>query len=486
MSGNKDARKPVYKDYVNFLDTYRNGKKDDSSGHSLTNSSNNSSTSINSDHLPETTTKGFKEYLEHYDNKKFNSVKPQFLNNNDTLKKKTVKTEIFINIKNDPLSANNVYKVEKSNGINGHNINVNNTTKRFEKNSNSETITKTVSSKVSKFDSQQSESEADGLEQKKISVEEISKKFQANGENQNGTLERRRTTLKKQDSIKEKTKLFENNSTEIVKQTNFKKPSNISKQHGDTKVKSALPPKPPVMKIDNSVHKITQIGSEPSNNVSSSLEPKRVSSPEVITISISPPNRMSSAVCVSSPLSFSQSNNVPPPPPPPIPTNFQNTSNTFPPPPPLPSIGSQQDDLSSSISTNSSKSPSPTQLKPALPNSRSNIPIPPPPPPSNFSVKVSSASSLKQPDISNSINKSQVNGYSTLPRMNNSKPKDGVDGIPVPTLDKNDPRVKKLVYGALRGMYDAHHGHANDYIATLPKNRVRRNNGLDSIINSIA
>lgn len=480
MSANKEGKKPIYKDYVSFLEGYKNGKKEETNCDSLTNSSNNSSTSINSDGLNEQPTKGFKKYLENYENRKFSSVKPTFLKNTvQSENKKTVKTEIFININNDQKAMNNSSTVTaKSNGVKSSN-GVNKTTRIFEKNSNSATITKIASSKVNRYDSQQSETETDGTEQKKISVEEISKKFQMNG-----------GTLKKQNSIKEKTKLFENNANQgttnqstvrLVKQNSFKENSEAYQNHaGTTKPRASLPPKPPVIKIEIA-QKITQNGVESAKN--DKMSPSYISKKNVTDDIISK--------SVSSPVSAT-SNNIPPPPP--IPNiNGTTSPGNFPMPPSF--CTNKNSDMnggsitldSMSKSSSLSRTPSPPPVKTTLANGGPSIPIPPPPPPSDFSTKVTSSySPTKSSNASgNNSNKQKVTGYSTLPRMQ-SKPNDGIDGIAVPTLDKNDPRVKRLVYGALRDMYGAYHDQANDYLATLPKNRVRKNNGLDSIINSIA
>lgn len=505
MSTNKEGKKPQYKDYVNFLDTYKNGKKDESSCHSLTNSSNNSSTSINSDYLNEQPTKGFKEYLENYENKKFSSVKPTFLKTTSQPEnKKIVKTEIFINISNDQKCVENSNKASESlNNINGTiNNNVNKVTKMFEKKSDSERITKTAGSKVNEYNSQQNETETDGPELKKISVEEISKKFQANTGNNENTFETKRTTLKKQDSIREKSKIFENSNNEatdkkactkiqIVKQNNSKENSlilDMQNNQTSSKIMASLPPKPPVLKMEPSQKIIATVAIngafDPSINLGKNESKlnqdtfRRSVSPQNIPTTVSPP-----LVC--------------PPPPPPIPNfNQKSGTNNFPIPPPLPINQNNGIITSQTILSSSSKSPSlsntssPSPLKTTLPNGTTSIPVPPPPPPppSNVSVKMNPTLSPAKANIPNGFNnKSNITtGYSTLPRMNSNKPKDGGDGIPVPTLNKNDPRVKKIVYGALREMYGAYHDQANDYLATLPKNRVRKNNGLDTIINSIA
>lgn len=506
MSTNKEVNKPQYKDYVHFLDAYKNGKKDESSCHSLTNSSNNSSTSINSDYLNEQPTKGFKEYLENYENKKFYPVKPTFLKQNSQPdNKKTVKTEIFININKDQTYVKNNNEASKSlSGINGTNNNTENkVTKMFEKKSDGERMTKSPGSKVNENNLQQNETETDGSELQKISVEEISKKFQANTGSNEKTLETKRTTLKKQDSIKEKSKMFENNMNEftdkkqstkiqIVKQNNSLINSQIvgmQNNHASTNLIATTSSKPPVLKIEPSQNIIATVFVN--GNYDSTVNERKIESKlneHTVRRSVSPQNNISHSTSLSSPP------NCPPPPPPPIPNFNRNGGRiNFPISPPLPNNQKDGIKTSSTVLSKSIKSPSlsctssPPPVKMIVSNGTTSIPIPPPPPPNTFSPKNNLTLLPPNPHISNGINNKATitTGYSTLPKMNSNKPKDG-DGIPVPTLNKNDPRVKKLVYGALREMYGAYHDQANDYLATLPKNRVRKNNGLDNIINSIA
>ncbi|XP_044253564.1 formin BNR1-like [Tribolium madens] len=55
-----------------------------------------------------------------------------------------------------------------------------------------------------------------------------------------------------------------------------------------------------------------------------------------------------------------------------------------------------------------------------------------------------------------------------------------------PEIDRNDPMVRKLVYGTLRGLYGAYHDKASDMLATMPKNMVVRSNGVRDRIEQIA
>lgn len=492
MSTNKESKKPQYKDYVQFLDTYKNGKKEESTSYSLTNSSNNSSSSINSDYLSEPNSKGFKEYLEKYENKRFSSVKPTFLKKNSIPdNKKMVKTEIFININNDQKDVNDTQ-------LNSKNC-VNKISKTFEKNSNSEIVTKTVSSKVNKYSSQQSETESDVSEQKKISVEEISKKFQTNGNKKCDTLETKKTTLKKQDSIKEKSRIFENNINEInstkisksdetVKQNNFKEHSEIKKHAPPLSVK------PPAIKVEVKHKSINGLNGFDSSKVvspSSLITNNQTKIQETVSSSngVSPLISVSSPNCTSTPSESSPPSEIAPTH---LTSSYQQNvivTNFHPPvPPPLPVSQTEIKEKKSLLQVESMESTSLSSVfKTNHTNSATGIPAPPPPPlpPNNFSSKLTSTSPSNKQNNTNG-NKKKVTGYNTLPRMQNNKLEDAADGIPVPTLDKNDPRVKKLVYSALRDMYGTYHNKANDYLATLPKNRVRKNNGLDSIINSIA
>ncbi|XP_060523385.1 uncharacterized protein LOC132700209 [Cylas formicarius] len=142
--------------------------------------------------------------------------------------------------------------------------------------------------------------------------------------------------------------------------------------------------------------------------------------------------------------------------------------------PKSPSTVSSVSSLSTSPSPPQSLSPpppAPVCLSPAPVVASPPPPPPPPLPPADFGSKSASNGIAKQ------------NGGPPA-RMSANGATDGIDGRN--GVNKNDPRVKKMVYGALRNMYGAYHDKANDYIATLPKNRVRKNNGLDSIIDSIA
>ncbi|XP_050298973.1 uncharacterized protein LOC126737921 [Anthonomus grandis grandis] len=129
---------------------------------------------------------------------------------------------------------------------------------------------------------------------------------------------------------------------------------------------------------------------------------------------------------------------------------------------------SYADSVDSALSS-LSMSPSPPQC--ASPPPLSPPPPPPPLPPVNVVVKSPPSPPKLPPQPLASVTKVPAQG---IPVQSNG------------TIDRNDPRVKKAVYGALRSMYGNYHDQANDYLSTLPKNRVRKDNRLDSIIDSIA
>ncbi|KAJ8964405.1 hypothetical protein NQ314_004942 [Rhamnusium bicolor] len=476
VADNKGGKKPQYKDYVTFLGTYKNGKKDDQcsvttndSGviFSLNNSSNNSSSSINSDST-DSSKNGFKDYLEHYNHKKYSPVQPSFIKKQDNKQHeegKIVKTEVYIEINSSPKALNQVSKViALNNGQNVHNqsSNVSKVSKIFENNTGSSesvvSVSKVVNStnKVNKFNFEQNGVENQSTmkhEQKKTSIGEISKKFEAICTKSPPVAETHKVPLKKTPSISEKSKIFEentiadNNQVEIKKQS-FNEVSKVFQQNEETtttRTNGSLSPKPPI------------------NPVKPVIVPKTYTESTNTTI-----------------LSVQQI----------LPKPLQTNSSTFSPPPPPPLQNLINDTPQNIVPSPARQSPTPPQNNipvppPPPPQQLSQnscyIPSPPPPPPVNFVIKKVHNS---PPKLANPAQNSTTNGVKGLTLQN--KKQDVVDGIPVPVVDRNDPRVKRLVYGALRDMYGAYHDKANDYIATLPKNRVKKNNGLDSIINSIA
>ncbi|CAH1996395.1 unnamed protein product [Acanthoscelides obtectus] len=451
---NKEGRKPQYKDYNTFLERYKNGKKDDQCSDSgvsfsLTNSSNNSSSSINSD-LADGQKKGFKDYLEDYNNKRYSPVQPAFTKGKDT---KTVRTEVYIEIKND--TTNNVNQITKVFQLQPQTKNaVSKTAKIFEK--------ETPAKSKANF------SFNGNGEQKKISA--ISKQF----EEKQTPSSVAKQPLKKKPSISEMTKVFEEATVEEnqnMQKKVFTEVAQVFKQKEESmrqKNSEVTSPKPQFL---NSKPVLSQVkpkpvivncdGSHPENGVD---RKPLLFKPQIMINKPEPQDQKTD----SEPLVLNL-----PPPPPPLPQTSPPLS------PPLISV------------TPPSTCSSPAPLEPP------NCPPPPPPMPMNFTSRPSLPSQTKifgQNEDSSEYFASrpslpcqtkvavqpEANKFSTLPKMQNG---DSVDGR---KLDKNDPRVKKMVYGALREMYGAYHDKANDYLATLPKSRVRRNNGLDSIINSIA
>lgn len=468
VADNKAGKKPHYKDYVSFLENYRNGKKEDQNSvitndsgvsFSLNNSSNNSSSSVHSD-LTDPPKSSFKEYLESYNNKKYSPVQPPIQAKKhpeqQQTETKTVKTEVFLEITSPPSTVTKVVDITNAQNVS----NVSKVTKIFEKNgAPNENITKTVppSGKVNTFNFGQKDAEVK-REQRKISMGEISRKFEGNNH---------KVTLKKSHSISEKSRVFEDSNNT----TNQSEP----KENLTSKTNGSISPKPPINDIkpvlapkvateDDSPKINGSISPKLSTNIKPIIIPKAITA----TLVLQQKEEINSApqTCnikpVMAPKPFTETAhpekplNTPPPPPFPQP-NFQiplqeqliicAPPSCPPPPPPVPQ------------------------------NGPSSVPPPPPPPPANFSVKIIQ-NSLPKPAAP--VQKVATNGFATLPKKN-----DVVDGTQ-PVIDKNDPRVKRLVYGALREMYGAYHDKANDYIATLPRNRVKKNNGLDSIISSIA
>lgn len=121
------------------------------------------------------------------------------------------------------------------------------------------------------------------------------------------------------------------------------------------------------------------------------------------------------------------------------------------PPPPLP--------------TNASNKP-PLSPKPVI--NATQFPPPPPPPPMPTAVPTVKAS------------------YQGTLKPNLPKP------VPLQTTDSKEIDAvlelakRKLAYGTLRGLCDAYHDKANNYVATLPRSSVHQNKNIQNIIQSIA
>ncbi|XP_066259749.1 uncharacterized protein [Euwallacea similis] len=419
-------KRPQYKDYVSFLDSYRNGKKDDQNSvvtsdsgvnFSLNSSANNSSSSIFSDVSNEASSR----YAE-----------PQG-------KPPKVRSEVFIEIK-DPAATKQVFATETFKvEIVAPRDGVGRRTRIFESQAK-------ASPKQRSF--------------RQNSVEEMAKKFEGPTQHTNGT-SYVKPPLKRASSIGKVSQVFENGSQQQPKNFNaIPKPFQPPKFNPEPKPKpEILSPKP----ILSSQH-FSKFIPDPPPSYADSVD----SALSSLSISPSPPQ------CVSPPP-------MSPPPPPPPPANFmtsiQNNSSLFFPPPPLtPEDLIIKSPMQKSLAQVLPKIPPPpspptaatlnlAQKNPEYlgPPPMSPPPPPPPLPPSTFRPNASQTQKIV------------LNGSSggSRPTQNG-------------TINRNDPRVKKAVYGALRHMYGAYHDQANDYLATLPKNRVRKNNGLDSIIDSIA
>lgn len=472
VADNKTGKRPHYKDYVSFLENYKNGKKEDQNSvitndsgvsFSLNNSSNNSSSSVYSD-LTDPPKSSFKDYLEHYNNKKYSPVQPPVITKKQAEQQqnetKTVKTEVFIEISGPPNTVTKV--VDVSNAQNASNVSK--VSKIFEKNvtQNENVITKTTppSGKVNTFNFEQ--------EQKRTSASEVPKKGNHH-----------KVPLKKSHSISEKSRVFEDSNG-----TSSRKIYSRESSANEIKVKTngCVSPKPPINNVKpvlapkfttEDIPKTNgSISPKHSANIKSIVVPKAITETLIFqqkedvssikTNSVSPVKPAVSPKTITETIQLEKSSITlsapPPPPPPPFPQqDVQNPlqekrpPNVPPPPPPVPQTPQ---------------------------NGPSHVPPPPPPPPANFSIKKTQNS---PPKSAVPVQKIATNTVPIAPKNN-----DVVDGAAHPAIDKNDPRVKKLVYGALREMYGAYHDKANDYIATLPRNRVKKNNGLDSIINSIA
>nr|XP_023024949.1 von Willebrand factor A domain-containing protein DDB_G0292740-like [Leptinotarsa decemlineata] len=406
---NKEDKKPIYKDYVSFLGNYKQGKKHEKGEKGVLCSppSNNSSTSINSD-LNEMPTKSFKQYLENYNNKKYNPIQTDFKKKpSPNGEGKIVKTEVFIEINNEQNSKQQISKTVQLNvdGIQDRNVSSCKVS--------TEECQENIGKHILQFET------GTELLQGKVRVDENPQKKM---ENNVSFKEIKRHPLKKTPSITEKSKLFEKNS---------------ANDKTDYRIESATKATSPVKNVCPS--------------------PKPVFNKGMPAQILSNDNNIKQKPC---------RNDV----------DFAAMTSTK----------CEQNQFQTEISITDSGSPSSSNIissgSPPPKNVSCGIPPPPPPPPaSNFSSQ-----KLKVSPKPFSTSKAPPNIYSTMPKLQNTRQPDTTDGSAAPTLDKNDPRVKKLVYGALREMYGSYHDKANDYLATLPKNRVKKNNGLDSIINSIA
>lgn len=441
-------KKPQYKDYVSFLDSYRNGKKDDQSSvmsdsgvnFSLTNSSNNSSNSVFSDINESAPRNAFKEYMENYTNKTHNPSSATI----HKQQKPAVKTEVFIEIKDPSMNQNystRVFEVQNIDRPQDATISVSSAAKIFESH-------ETPNNRgVHPLQPKQSFS-------KKASIGEISKKFEDKSPSNT------RSPPKRAASIGEVSKIFENNHTSakdnaVVKAKNFNRVAKPFQASASPQLEikvAPLSPKPAILspKPVLSVPNFPKFTAEPYHSSQDNVD----SAFSSLSISPSPPQSVSPPppppAPTSAPTSFSAPTS-PPPPPPPAPTSFSAPTSPPPPPPPLPG-------------TNFTSKPPTTSL------------FKPPPSQNTTVTQKSNQAGVTSPQpVRNGVTSQKISVQTNGAAQQNGG-----------SINKNDPRVKKAVYGALRNMYGAYHDQANDYLATLPKNRVRKNNGLDDIINSIA
>lgn len=367
---NKDNKKTAYKEYVGFLQHYN---KDDHSNGTLK--------------------KGYKGYLEEYSNMKYSPVQPPFIQK-EKEQKKTVKTEVFVEINNPPNPVRKICKIVPCNGV-----------------QKSRDTTDDSSSKVAGFKIEHNGRQ----EHKKLSIGEISKKFEENGAQSAPPTQVFKPPLKKKNSISNMTKVFEDNSNAA---------SQNERKH--VEVKKNIFNNAAQMSKNNPTRSTTVITVPASPTLARHPPPKPASPPfsSPPQIKVIPPSKSSSPAPPESSVPLS-----PPPPPPPMPpANFSVTTNVA-----------------------------------IIPHAQLS------------QTKTNGCSPQAQ------FNQPKTNGYNTLPKMH-PVPNDGKG---VPKLDRNDPMVKKLVNNAYRGMVGGYHEKATDYVNTLPKNRVKKNNGLDSIIQSL-
>ncbi|KAL1497878.1 hypothetical protein ABEB36_008764 [Hypothenemus hampei] len=366
LRSKSSTQKPQYKDYVSFVESYRNGRKDDENSLTTSDSGVNLSLSSSVNNSSSTIFSDLSDNIKNHHEPK--QTKPM------------VKSEVFIEIKSPNQYPTQEFRYEL---VTERQSSVGATAKIFEGNelNNTSTIQRKHSTS------------------RQNSVGELSKKFENSVSINNDPKKR---PLKKAESIGKMTRIFENTDRNNKQQNR------------------AVPFKP---KNFNASPKPYQ------NNTN--LEAKIVNKPEIL----SPKPVVSSA--------------------PSFPKFTSERPATY-----ADSVDSALSSLSVSPSPPRCASPPPPGCVPQTP------PPPPPLPPANFSSKPTSIQ--KANNIPKQITVQMSNGNSNG------------------SIDKNDPRVKKAVYGALRHMYGAYHDQANDYLATLPKNRVRKNNGLDSIIDTIA
>ncbi|XP_044760607.1 formin-E-like [Coccinella septempunctata] len=117
------------------------------------------------------------------------------------------------------------------------------------------------------------------------------------------------------------------------------------------------------------------------------------------------------------------------------------------------------------------------------PKEFSSIPPPPPPMPNGFTPSMNSLP--KKPNQESTSNRSPPFKSSNEEDQEHTQ-RSGVKNHKSSTLERTNPLVRKLAYGAMLDMYGAYHEKANSYVSTLPRQHVKKDNGLQKIIDSIA
>jgi hypothetical protein len=393
-----NSRATNYKDYVNFLGGYKNGKKDEQGENpeknfTLSNSSSTSSSaSFNSDvpDFSKNVCTSYNDFLTSSKNKKFNSVKPSL----DEKPTKSV-TTLYNDFEN---SKNKINEVDEK------------TTKKSE-----------IYIEV----------------QPAKSVSEVSKMFE----------NKKEKSPPRSNSINSKINIFE-------KQISTENKPRIAEK--------------PLLKKSSSI-KLDQFPRPASFETNGLVQPVKVATLEANLVT--PPAKIATleANLVTQPARVAtlEANLVTQPPTEPVKSPNAETLVSPPPPPPLPVMSQVSKPNGPEMSNTQMSLPVMSQVPKPPEMSRGNGMAPPPPPPMwNTTSPKLQATLTKGPQTSYSVN-------------------NPTGALPV-EIDRNNPLVRKLVYGTLRGMYGAYHDKANDMLATLPKNMVVRSNGVQDRIEQIA
>ncbi|KAH0815872.1 hypothetical protein GEV33_006919 [Tenebrio molitor] len=393
-----NSRATNYKDYVNFLGGYKNGKKDEQGENpeknfTLSNSSSTSSSaSFNSDvpDFSKNVCTSYNDFLTSSKNKKFNSVKPSL----DEKPTKSVST-LYNDFEN---SKNKINEVDEK------------TTKKSE-----------IYIEV----------------QPAKSVSEVSKMFE----------NKKEKSPPRSNSINSKINIFE-------KQISTENKPRIAEK--------------PLLKKSSSI-KLDQFPRPASFETNGVAQPVKVATLEANLVTPPPKLATLEANLVTQPARVAtlEANLVTQPPPEPVKSPNAETLVSPPPPPPLPVMSQVSKPNGPEMSSTQMSLPVMSQVPKPPEMSRGNGMAPPPPPPMwNTTSPKLQATLTKGPQTSYSVN-------------------NPTGALPV-EIDRNNPLVRKLVYGTLRGMYGAYHDKANDMLATLPKNMVVRSNGVQDRIEQIA